>query len=322
MNAYADVHALVLGATGFIGRWVAVALSRAGAQVTCAVRDRAAMERIAQRHDMHVSIVSVNLADPHSVAALFNARIATVTFNLAGYGIDRAEQDERVAQRINADLVNELVSHCRAAPAPPSWRGHRLVHVGSALEYGPIGGSLPESGEARPNTLYGRTKLAGTLHTRGKPGAMTARVFTAYGAGEHEGRLLPSLLSARTSDGPILLSAGTQSRDFTYVEDIADGLLRLGAAPDLSAAPVNLATGVLTTVRQFAETAATVAGLAADRLHFGARAGYADETPHGAVTTARLRAAVGWVPTTGIADGIARSIAQMDRGGDEAPSAS
>jgi UDP-glucose 4-epimerase len=316
-TAYANVDALVIGATGFIGRWVATALVQAGARVTCAVRDVDAMARLAERHRLHVTIAPVDLTNPRGVAELFAAHPATITFNLAGYGIDRAEVDERLAQRINADLVRELVTYCRAANAPPSWRGHRLVHVGSALEYGPIGGALPETAVAHPDTLYGRTKLAGTAYTIGQTGAMTARVFTVYGPGEHAGRLLPTLLAARFSDTPIALSAGTQSRDFTYVEDVADGLLRLGAAADLSDRPVNMATGVLTTVRAFAETAASVAGIAAERLTFGARAGYADETPHGQVSLARMRDAIGWAPPTGIAAGIARTIAA-----DSAPSPS
>ena len=79
--------------------------------------------------------------------------------------------------------------------------------------------------------------------------AVTARLFTVYGPGEHCGRLLPSLIEAARAEKPLELTAGTQLRDLTYVEDVAEGLLRLGLAQAEPGSVVNLATGHLTMVR-------------------------------------------------------------------------
>jgi len=301
---YHDVPVLVLGASGFIGRWVARALTAQGARLTCAVRDAAGAKSVLAGYGVQGDLAAVDLASPAAVRALCERVRPAVTFNLAGYGVDRGEVDQQVATRINTDLVGELAELTQASAAP-DWSGLRLVHVGSALEYGSIGGDLDERSAPNPTTLYGRTKLAGTRLLDGHAGAVAARLFTVYGSGEHEGRLLPSLLAAARTGERLPLSAGTQRRDFTFVEDVAEGLLRLGAAT--TSGVVNLATGRLAPVREFVETAARVLGISADRLSFGALPTRPEEMAHEPVTVARLRAATGWVPATTVAAGIERT---------------
>ncbi len=305
---------LVLGASGFIGRWVARRLSAAGAAVTCAVRNVVAMRAVAAAYEIHGRVVTVDLTHDVSVAALFEVHRPVVTFNLTGYGIDRSERDAGMAHRVNAELVGRLATLSTQADAP-GWTGARLVHTGSALEYGLIGGSLPEDSDPAPTTLYGQTKLAGTRLLRDHPArrSVTARLFTVYGPGEHAGRLLPSLLAARGSGGSMALSVGTQRRDFTYVDDVAEGLLRLGTCASVLGGLVNLATGTTHSVRQFAETAAAVLGIPVGRLDFGALPQRDDEMPHGAVSLDRLRQSIAWVPRTTIADGVRRTATFLDR---------
>ena len=313
-SSYVGVKALVLGASGFIGRWVARTLSEAGAHVISAVRDVDAMRAIAASYGITGEIIPVDLTDSATIEALFASHRPSITFNLAGYGVDRSERDDAMARRINTDLVAELALFS-ARYANDSWRGLRLVHTGSALEYGEIGGHLPEDATPNPTTLYGQTKLAGTrlLLDAALPGTVAARLFTVYGPGEHAGRLLPTLFDARRSTAPIPLSAGTQRRDFTFVEDVADGLLALGLLPSLPGGVVNLATGKLYSVREFAETAARVLAIPAEQLHFGAVAQRSDEMPHDSVSVDRLRQTVAWVPTTDVADGVRRAAHLLDR---------
>jgi len=88
---------------------------------------------------------------------------------------------------------------------------------------------------------------------------------------------------------------------------VAEGLLRLGRQPATPGGVVNLATGRLCSVREFAETTATVLGIPTSRLAFGSLPWRADEMPHGAVDVKKLRQTLGWVPSTSVADGVART---------------
>ncbi len=305
---YANVPVLVLGASGFIGRWVARRLSATGARVTCAVRDVAAMQTVCSDYDIRAEIRPIDLRDSVALHDLVAELRPSVTFNLAGYGVDRSERDDALAWRINADLVGEL-GELTERYVGSDWRGQCLVHTGSALEYGTIGGHLPENAEPHPETLYGQTKLAGTRTLLAGPfrRTVTARLFTVFGAGEHAGRLLPTLLAASRHGQPVPLSAGVQRRDFTYVEDVAEGLLRLGLLEAVPGGVVNVATGKLYSVREFAELAARVLHIPADRLEFGALPQLADEMPHETVSVERLRESIAWVPETSIADGVLRT---------------
>jgi nucleoside-diphosphate-sugar epimerase len=185
--------------------------------------------------------------------------------------------------------------------------------VGSVFEYGPIGGELPEDATARPAGWYGTSKLAGTealaaVSRRRGVTSLTARVCQLYGPGEHGSRLLPVLLAARGHDRPVRLSVGTQQKDFTFVEDVALGLLRLGVTTGPPGEVVNLATGRLTSVRDFALTAARLLPLPPARLRFENPVD-PNELSHAPVTIARLRRLTGWTPPTTVEAGIARTLA-------------
>ncbi|MDX1578745.1 MAG: NAD(P)-dependent oxidoreductase [Gemmatimonadota bacterium] len=296
-------RALVLGASGFIGRWVAAALEGAGARVTPVARDREAAEAALTMAGVRAVPVTADLADFDEAAALVREGGPHVVCNLVGYGVDRSERDADVAQRLNAELPARLAALARE-------NGAALVHAGSALEYG-VADRVGETDEPRPTTDYGRTKLAGTRAVeaevdRGLRGT-TARLFTVYGPGEHPGRLLPCLLDAAASGDPVELTEGRQARDFTYVADVAEGILRLAAA-ERPPAVVNLATGRLTTVRRFVELAARELRMEADRLRFGARPGRPEEMAHEPVPIARLEESTGWRPGVGIAEGVRRTV--------------
>jgi nucleoside-diphosphate-sugar epimerase len=307
---FAGVRVLVAGAAGFIGRWVARRLSQAGADLILPVLQRAPAEEVFARHAIRGTILELDLGRPENVDRLLRTSKPAVLFNLAGYGVNRSERDDARFWRLNAELPVTL-ARAMSEHRDAGWPGAALIHAGSIAEYGPIGGNLAEDSLARPRTLYARTKLAGTMGLTqvcqccNLPG-LTARLATVYGPGEQPGRLLPTLLAA--GDGPVPLSAGFQKRDFTYVEDVVEGLLRLAVAASAPGEIVNLVTGVLTTVREFAEIAARVLGIETSRLHFGALAVRAEEEmEHLPITNARLRHLTGWRPQTSISEGVART---------------
>jgi len=231
---YRGTRVVVLGATGFIGRWLAHMLHEQGARLCLVVRDQTLAEEVFCSFGVRGVIVTGDLVHPEAVRELLQQHRPVVTFNLAGYGVDRSERDESPAYQVNAHLVTAL---CKAVAErrDPDWPGQDLVHVGSALEYGTIRGDLREDSIPRPTTLYGRSKLAGTraltscCTSYGIKG-LTARLFTVYGPGEHLGRLLPLLLETARTGHTLELTGGLQRRDFTFVRDVAEGLLRLGLA--------------------------------------------------------------------------------------------
>lgn len=312
-SPFRNSRPLVLGASGFIGHWVARALRSQGAHVICAVRTVEAAELLA-RDAIGTVIVRRDLGDLDALAQWLPALRPSIVFNLAGYGVDRSERDEATAELVNHRFVESLARVVAAMPHD-EWAGARLVHVGSALEYGTTGGVLSESSPCAPTTLYGRTKLAGTLalqQVSRETGleACVARLFTVFGPGEHTGRLLPTLMAAAEGEGTISLSAGTQARDFAYVEDIAEGLLRLAVSDVGAGEIVNLATGVMHPVRTFVEAASDVLRIPRARLGFGIVPTMAEEMSHTGVSVDVLRSLTSWTPDDDISGSVARTMAR------------
>jgi len=309
---------LVLGASGFIGRWVAARLERAGSRVTPVVRDSSAAAAAFAMAGVSEEPLLTDLADLDELERIVREMEPRVTFNLAGYGVDRSERDPDLARHLNVELPRRLgrvlLDQARRQADGEDEAEPALVHAGSALEYG-LADRVGEGDPTAPNTDYGRTKLEGTeavsAAARGGLRAVTARLFTVYGPGEHAGRLLPSLLEAVGGDQPIELTEGFQKRDFTYVEDVVEGLVRLGRCPRAPSV-VNLATGRLTSVRRFVELAARELLLRPEQLRFGARPSLAEDMEHAPVPVERLRETVGWGAEMSIPEGV-RSTAQVLR---------
>jgi nucleoside-diphosphate-sugar epimerase len=311
-DAYDGTPAIVFGSSGFIGRWVARALRKRGAKVYLVVRHAKLAESIFAAYGIDGDVCELNLESLEQVTKLLQKVRPWIVFNLAGYGMDRSERDSSIAYRINAQLV-EVIAATMAQERNPRWQGRDIVHVGTPLEYGTIGGNLSEDSIPNPTTLYGKSKLAGTkllassCKAHGIKG-LTARPFTVYGPGESPGRLLPSLLEIAKTQKPLQLTSGEQKRDFVYVENVSEGLLRLGLAPAAPGEIVNLATGRLTSVRTFVETAARMLNIPEDRLRFGEIPLLDEEMHHSEVATERLRELTAWMPSTGVADGIQKTI--------------
>ncbi len=318
-SAYAGTVVAVLGASGFIGRWVARALTAAGADVHLIVRDAGPVPRLCSEYAIGGAVHEADLADPRMTRSLLHRLSPSVVFNLAGYGVDpneKREVSERVAGELNEKLPALVAETLGAIPAG-SWTGRRIVHTGSVFEYGNVGGHLKETGPTAPYELYGRSKLAGTQRLAkacqaGGISGLTARICQIYGPGEHPGRLLPLLFASRHRRDPLSLSVGTQLKDFTYVEDVADGLLRLGLTRGQPGEVVNLATGRLTTVRHFVLLAAHVLQIGEDRLKFE-KPLPDNELQHREVAIVRLQSLTGWSPSVEVADGIRRTLHFLDR---------
>jgi nucleoside-diphosphate-sugar epimerase len=312
-------RALVLGASGFIGRWVTRELVRRGAHVVAQVRSRARLPADVLRA---AEPVEAELAEPGIVTALVRDTRPDVAFNLVGYGVAKEEREPGRYARLNSELVDELLL---ALAREGDGSSPRLIHVGSALECGDSE-NLDELAPSRPNEPYGASKAVATRRLRDgreRTLALVARAFTVFGLGERPGRLVPTLLASRATSGPIALSAGTQARDFVYVEDLARALVELAEldGPTVRAgrypfdAPcLNLASGALTPVREFVLALADAFAIPRGRLAFGALPQLQEEMHHPPVPIERLRAALGWSPSRDPRAGLARMAARLAEG--------
>ncbi|NOZ84925.1 MAG: NAD(P)-dependent oxidoreductase [Deltaproteobacteria bacterium] len=298
---YRNKRVMVLGSTGFIGTNLSAALISAGVRPCLVGRMRSRLRLSVEPGTFHFEEVS-DLTQPDLVEDLILTHQPQVVFNLVACDVESSEKKPEKAHETNCRLVERAVTAVSGIN-PGTWQGARFVHTGTALEYGAVHGPLHEDGPAVPTTVYGRTKLEGTLTLKKLAAsndipAITARLFTVYGPFEAAGRLLPYLAGCAASGRPARLTQGIQKRDFTFVADVVEGLLRLGACSRPRGTPVNLATGKLTSVSEFVQAAALVLGMRPEKLRFGQLGTRPWEMKHKPVTIRRLLDLTGWAPLT------------------------
>jgi nucleoside-diphosphate-sugar epimerase len=308
---YENARVIVLGASGFIGRWVARSIP-SNATSYLVARNPNALRELASAYNIRGTIVPLDLTDLSQVKQLFTEVQPSIVFNLAGYGVDQRERDAHLTEQINAELPRAICDFLKT-DRDSKWNGQQLIQAGSALEYGIARGILSEETKPQPTTSYGITKLAGTTAVLESSLRTTvARLFNVYGPGEHAGRLLPSLIETAKMEKDLTLTPGTQKRDFTFIEDVAEGFLRLGLLAGKSDLPVNVATGKLHSVREFTEIAAGILKIPADRLHFGELPFRQIEMDHEGVNIGRLNSLLKWIPATPIETGVRKTIAFLE----------
>lgn len=298
--------AVVLGAAGFVGRAVCAALCARGWSVTAVVRRPAAGLPPGCR------TVRLDLlrADTAELAALLNRESPSLVVGAAGALWDVT--DEELTEG-NVTLVRRVVDAVAGLPRPA-----RLVHVGSAYEYGgqlpgtPLTEAIPEN----PTSRYARTKLAGTRVVTeavadGRLDAVVLRIAMSVGPHASRHSLLGGL-ARRIAERPdeLRLPPIGGVRDIVDIRDVADAVRCAARVPRVppvvnvgSGVGVPLTEAVDTLIRVTGTTAAVVRGSArgGDEGHGRRDAGIGQQPLH--ITLARRE--LGWAPQHTLADALA-----------------
>jgi CDP-glucose 4,6-dehydratase len=309
-------HALVTGARGFVGAWLARGLLDAGARVTSFDR-RPPSGRPSTLTmlgvDGDVDEVEGDLRDPELVAQTLEERGIDTVFHLAAETIVGTVQESPVRGfESNVRGTWTLLQACREHGV------ERVVFASSDKAYG-AHDELPyrEDFALQPTAPYEASKAAADLiarsywHSYGLPVAVT-RFANVYGGGDlNFSRLIPEAVSAAL-DGrpPVLRSDGSPERDFLYVEDavsayltIADGLRR----EDVRGEAFNAGGGSPHPVREVVEIVARLAGTGVEPDIRG------EGNPEGEidrqwVDPSKIRDMLSWEPVVGLEEGLRRTI--------------
>jgi UDP-glucuronate 4-epimerase len=304
-------RALVTGGAGFIGSTLCERLVSDGWTVTAFDNFDPFYARVSKlanvRRLMDESAFQLVEGDTRDVAAL-TAAVANsqpeVIFDLAARAGVRPSIDDPLAYiDVNVRGLQTLLGVVASA-------GIRLVFASSSSVYGnddrrPF---IESQARGRPESPYGATKVAGEalVHAHhaltGLPVGI-ARLFTVYGPRQRPDLAIHRFARSLLDGQPIqLFDGGRGLRDYTYVDDVVDALVRLA---DVSEPSLLVNVGSHRPV----ETAGVVDELeralhrTADRRLLPPQAGDVEAT-FADVSLARER--LGWEPAVSFADGIDR----------------
>lgn len=126
----------------------------------------------------------------------------------------------------------------------------KFIYVSSSMVYGDFAQTpMPENGEKRPKEIYGGMKLAGEIMTQvfsqryDIPFAIV-RPSAVYGPTDNNRRVVQIFIEQAIQRRPIVASnPETTFLDFTYVEDVAEGLVRVTLEPNAVNEVFNITRG-------------------------------------------------------------------------------
>jgi UDP-glucuronate 4-epimerase len=185
--------------------------------------------------------------------------------------------------------------------------GARVVFSSSSSVYGDAAAyPTPEEAAPRPRSPYGITKLAAEhlAYAFGREfglDVVTLRYFNAYGPGQRPDMAFARMTAVLAEGRPFeLFGDGTQSRSFTYVEDVVEAtVLAMERAP--AGAVYNVGGGVEVSMLQAIETLERVAGRPLEVIRAPRVEGDVLRT---AADTSRIRRELGWQASTPFEEGL------------------
>ena len=315
------MRVLVTGAAGFIGMHLALRLKRDGATVTGVDNFDPYYDvglkraRARQLGAAGVTCDTVDLATAAAAELLRRGDFSHVVHLAAQPGVRYSLVNPGAYLRNNVDAFGAVLEGCRHAGVA------HLVYASSSSVYG-ANHTLPFSEEQNvdhPVSLYAATKKANELmaysysHLYALP-TTGLRFFTVYGPWGRPD-MAPILFTRAILAGePIkVFNHGDMQRDFTYVDDIVEGVVRVLARPPradaaagASYAIYNIGNHRAVRLDEFIGELERLLGRRAIKHYLPLQPG---DVPATFASISRLTAATGFAPTTPLADGLARFVA-------------
>ena len=326
------MNILVTGAAGFIGFHVTQRLLAAGHQIVGIdnLNDyydvglkQSRLDLIAQHPSFR--FIKMELADRAAMASLFEQHAFQRVIHLGAQAGVRYSMDNHHAYA-DANLIGHLniLEGCR------HHKIEHLLYASSSSVYG-LNRKMPFSTDDsvdHPVSLYAATKKANELmshtysHLYNLP-TTGLRFFTVYGPwGRPDMALFKFTRAMIAGDAIDVYNRGEMKRDFTYIDDIAEAIVRLQdvipqrdeswtvetGSPATSSAPYrvyNIGNSQPTSLIKYIEAIEKALGVTAKKNLLPMQPGDVLET---SADTEALYQAIGFKPQTGVEEGVARFV--------------
>ena len=301
---------LVTGGAGFIGSHLVDALVAAGTRVrvlddfSTGLRDN-----LAQHPSL--DIVEGSLVDPMAVAKAVEG--AAVVYHLGALAsVARSVETPLLSHAACATASVNVLDAARKAGV------RRVVYAASSSAYG---GASSEAGQTEDTPLkalspYAAAKLAGELYMQAFTatyGLETVRVrfFNIFGprqrADSPYSGVIALFIAAMSGDkAPVVHGDGLQSRDFTYVANAVQALMKAAAAPaSVSGEVFNVGTGRSITVLDLIAALNKLLGKRLTAVHAAPRAG---DVRFSKADISRTRHDLGYAPDVAFEEGLEKTV--------------
>lgn len=311
LTEYKGKNIVITGGAGCIGSNLARALIKAEANKIIILDDLSAAEKWNIPAAPNVVFVRGSILDEETLKRAFSERLDFV-FHLAAHFANQNSVDNP-----ETDLIVNGLGTQKVLQYSHLTRVGRFVFASSGCSVYGSQAPLPLKEDfvsLHLDTPYQITKLLGELYCNffynyyHLPVAI-ARYFNVYGPGEVPGKyrnVIPNFIywALHKQQLPIT-GTGEETRDFTFVDDIVDGTLRLGVTPEAIGGAFNLASETETKVIDIANMVNEITSNHSG-VEFVAKRDW-DKITRRRASIEKARQVLGYEPKIKIKDGIKRT---------------
>jgi UDP-N-acetylglucosamine/UDP-N-acetyl-alpha-D-glucosaminouronate 4-epimerase len=300
---------LVTGGAGFIGSHLTEELIRRGHTVRVADSLITGKRRNLD-HIPGVEFLEGDLADL-AFAKRAVAGMEYVLHQAAIPSVPRSVKDPIASNRANIDATLNVLVSARDAGVK------RFVFAGSSSEYGNTP-TLPKREDMPPSPLspYALQKVMGTQYCQmfyrlyGFE-TVVIRYFNVFGPRQDPSSPYSGVISVFATAlserrRPTIYGDGEQTRDFTYVANVVDGVLRGCEAPRAAGEAINVACGTRISLNGLLTVMNRIVGTNLEAIHEDARAGDVKDSQ---ADISKAKALLGYEPTVDLEPGLRHTLA-------------
>jgi nucleoside-diphosphate-sugar epimerase len=299
----------VTGGAGFIGSHLVDEVLRRGHAVRV-VDNLSTGRRENLPASRGIEVIEGDISDP-AVARRAAAGADVVLHQAAIPSVPRSVEDPAASHRANVEGTLQMLLAARDAGVK------RVVFAGSSSVYGNAA-VLPKREDMRPHPLspYALQKLVGEEYCRlftelyGLETVVT-RYFNVFGPRQNPGSPYSGVISLfidamLAGKSPRIHGDGQQTRDFTYVEDVVQGVLLAAERPGVSGRVLNVAAGGRVSLLDLVHALQAIMQTTVDPILGPPRAG---DVRDSAADISEARRLLGFAPQTTFADGLRHTVA-------------
>jgi UDP-glucose 4-epimerase len=304
----AGARILVTGASGFIGSHLTRRLIAEGAEVHALTSTVSSVypTRLLDIRDQ-ITLHEASLTDRGALNIVASDVRPNYVFHLGAYthvGKSWQRVDECIQVNVQG-TVNLLM-------ALEPFGFTRFINTGTSEIYGDIDVPFREGDAVHPISPYSVSKHSAEEYCRLFAEARSwpivrVRPFNAYGPMQSPDRVIPEIITRALKRQLLLMTQGTQTREFNYVEDLADGMVRIATSDAVDGELFNLWCGREVSVREITTLILSLLGNPIEP-EFGALPERPIEIPRMQADVSKTLDRLGWRATTSLEAGLAKTI--------------